>query len=90
MQSVLALLLLTSLAAEEPALPEPLPATLVEKVLSEQAAKVLCCVPGPQMKRRLEKGGKLNTSQAVSVAASRATVGQFLFISREAFILRTR
>ena len=44
MQSVLALLLLASLAAEEPALPEPLPATLVEKVLSEQAAKVLCCV----------------------------------------------
>ena len=47
-------------------------------------------LPGPQMKRRLEKGGKLNTSQAGSVAASRAAVGQFLSISCEAFILRTR
>ena len=48
------------------------------------------CVPGPQTKRRPEKGGKLNTSQAGSVAASRAAVDQFLSISREAFILRTR
>ena len=47
-------------------------------------------IPGPQTKRRPEKGGKLNTSQAGSVAASRAAVGQFLSISREAFILRTR
>ena len=47
-------------------------------------------VPGRQTKRHLEKGGKLNTSQAGSVAASRAAVGQFLSISREAFILRTR
>ena len=47
-------------------------------------------VPGPQTKRHPEKGGKLNTSQAGSVAASRAAVGQFLSISREAFILRTR
>ena len=47
-------------------------------------------VPGPQTKRRPEKGGKLNTSQAGSVAASRAAVGQFLSISREEFILRTR
>ena len=47
-------------------------------------------VPGPQTKRRPEKGGKLNTSQAGSVAASRAAVGQFLSISREVFILRTR
>ena len=37
-----------------------------------------------------KKEGKLNTSQAESVAASRAAVGQFLSISREAFILRTR
>ena len=47
-------------------------------------------LPGPQTKRRTGKGGKLNTSQAESVAASRAALGQFLFISREAFILRTR
>ena len=47
-------------------------------------------VPGPQTKRHPEKGGKLNTSQAGSVAASRAAVGQFFSISREAFILRTR
>ena len=47
-------------------------------------------LPGPQTKRHPEKGGKLNTSQAGSVAASRAAVGQFLSISREAFILRTR
>ena len=47
-------------------------------------------VPGPQTKRRPEKGGKLNTSQAGSVVASKAAVGQFLSISREAFILRTR
>ena len=47
-------------------------------------------LPGPQMKCRPEKGGKLNTSQAGSVAASRAAVSQFLSISREAFILRTR
>ena len=47
-------------------------------------------LPGQQTKRRPEKGGKLNTSQAGSVAASRAAVGQFLSISREAFILRTR
>ena len=40
-------------------------------------------VPGPQTKRHPEKGGKLNTSQAESVAASRAAVGQFLSISRE-------
>ena len=37
-----------------------------------------------------KREGKLNTSQAGSVAASRAAVGQFLSISREAFILRTR
>ena len=42
------------------------------------------------MKRRPAKGGKLNTSQAGSVAVSRAAVGQFLSIFREAFILRTR
>ena len=47
-------------------------------------------LPGPQTKCHLEKGGKLNTSQAGSVAARRAAVGQFLSISREAFILRTR
>ena len=47
-------------------------------------------LPGPQTKRHPEKGGKLNTSQAGSVAASRAAVGQFLSISCEAFILRTR
>ena len=47
-------------------------------------------IPGPQTERRPEKGGKLNTSQAGSVAASRAAVGQFLSISREVFILRTR
>ena len=47
-------------------------------------------LPGPQTKRHPEKGGKLNTSQAGSVAASRAAVGQFLSISREAFILMTR
>ena len=47
-------------------------------------------VPGPQTKRHPEKGGKLNTSQAGSVAASRAAVGQFLSVSREEFILRTR
>ena len=47
-------------------------------------------LPGPQMKCRPEKGGKLNTSQAGSVEASRAAVGQFLSISHEAFILRTR
>ena len=41
-------------------------------------------IPGPQMKRRPEKGGKLNTSHTGSVAASRAAVGQFLSISREA------
>ena len=46
-------------------------------------------VPGPQTKRHPEKGGKLNTSEAGSVAASRAAVGQFLSISCEAFILRT-
>ena len=48
------------------------------------------CVPGQQKKRRMEKGGKPKTSQAGSIAASRAAVGQFLSISREAFILRTR
>ena len=37
-----------------------------------------------------KKGGKLSTSQAGAVAASTAAVGQFLSISREAFILRTR
>ena len=47
-------------------------------------------LPGPQTKRHPEKGGKLNTSQAVSVAASRAAVGQFLSIFPETFILRTR
>ena len=47
-------------------------------------------LPGPQTKRHPEKGGKLNTSQAGSVAASRAAVGQFLSISREAFCLATR
>ena len=46
-------------------------------------------VPDQKTKRRPEKGGKLNTSQAGSVAASRAAVGQFLSISCEAFILRT-
>ena len=47
-------------------------------------------VPGPQTKRHPEKGGKLNTSQAGSVAASRAAVGQFLSISCEALILRAQ
>ena len=36
-----------------------------------------------------KKGGKLNNSQAVSVAASRAALGQFLSISCEAYILLT-
>ena len=47
-------------------------------------------VLGPQTKLCPVKGGKLNTSQSGSVAASRAAVGQILSISREAFILRTR
>ena len=47
-------------------------------------------LPGQLTKRRPEKRGKLNISQAGSVAASRAAVGQFLSISREAFILKTR
>ena len=47
-------------------------------------------IPGPQTKRRPEKGGKLNTSQAGSVAASRAAVGQFLSLFRVAFRLATR
>ena len=47
-------------------------------------------IPGPQTKRHPEKGGKLNTSQAGSAAASRAALGQFLSISREPFFLRTR
>ena len=46
-------------------------------------------LPSPQTKHCPEKGGKLNTSQAGSVAASRAAVGQFLSISHEAFIFRT-
>ena len=47
-------------------------------------------IPGRQTKRHPEKGGKLNTSQAGSVAASMAAVSQFLSIYCEAFILRTR
>ena len=47
-------------------------------------------IPGRQTKRRPEKGGKLNTSQAGSVAASRAAVGQFLSLFRVAFRLATR
>ena len=41
-------------------------------------------VLGPQTKRHPEKGGKLNTSQAVSVTASRAAVGQFPSLFRVA------
>ena len=47
-------------------------------------------LPGPRRKRRPEKGGKLNTSQAGSVAASRAAIGQFLSLFRVAFRLATR
>ena len=47
-------------------------------------------LPGRQTKRHPEKGGKLNTSQAGSVAASRAAVGQFLSLFRVAFCLATR
>ena len=45
---------------------------------------------GSVKKRLTGNGGKLDTSQAMSVAASSWAVGQFLSISLEAFILLTR
>ena len=75
----------------EPGLLSPdLGAAFPANGVDEEQSRFEARLPGRQTKRHLEKGGKLNTSQAGSVAASRAAVGQFLSISREAFILKTQ
>ena len=53
-------------------------------------SKNIDSIPGQATKRLTGKGGKLNTSQAEPVVASSWAGGQFLSISREAFILLTR